>query len=417
MEYSRIVRVLDRYIGSLICFIFSLLHRARRAQKARAIRKIMVIELFEMGASIMAHSSLRHIKKTLPEAEIFCLCLLSTKEPWLLLNDIPKSNVYALDNSSLVSFALSILKTTRALSKQDIDLIIDLELFTRVSAIIAFLIRAKWRAGFFRYTMEGLYRGTFYDIKCSFNQNMHIARNFLALTKSAISLSEAYYNYDGPIPLSEIEAPRYASSDTVRKIVCEKIRKAYPSFSGGPILLVNPTVGRMLPGRDYPKEQYVEVVKQLLKRYPKHLVVLTGTPSHGPVTEYIEREVNDGRCIDFRGQTASVAEFLELCLVSELLISNDSGPAHFASMTPLKILALFGPETPSVYGPLGNAVCMYEFFHSSPSITALNHKNPPSDATDSLRVIEPARVVKMAEALLQGKGVYRTINNEVPYLY
>src|SRR3989344_4386627 len=398
MEYSRIVRVLDRYIGSLICFIFSLLHRARRAQKARAIRKILVIELFEMGASIMAHSSLRHIKKTLPEAEIFCLCLLSTKEPWLLLNDIPKSNVYALDNSSLVSFALSILKTTRALSKQDIDLLIDLELFTRVSAIIAFLIRAKWRAGFYRYTMEGLYRGTFYDIKCSFNQNMHIVRNLLALTKSAVSLSTKYHNYDGPIPRSDITTASYVSVKTKEAAVREKLRDAYPGFTNQRILIVNPTVGRVLPMRDYPKEQFVKVIQELLVRYPEHLVVLTGTPAHGPVTEYIHQSVNDPRCINFRGQTVTIAEFLELCLIADLLISNDSGPAHFASMTPLKILALYGPESPHMYGPLGNAVCLYKFFHSSPMYHAYDHKNPPENETDSMRVITPDHGVNIVRS-------------------
>jgi ADP-heptose:LPS heptosyltransferase len=150
--------------------------------------------------------------------------------------------------------------------------------------------------------------------------------------------------------------------------------------------------------------------------YPKHLILLTGTLSHGPVTEYIHEHVNDSRCIQFRGQTATISEFLELCLLADLLISNDSGPAHFASMTPLKILALFGPETPRMYGPLGNAVCLYEFFHSSPSITAYDHKNPPSNETDSLKVIMPARVVAMAETLLEGRGVYGTINNEIPYL-
>ena len=416
MEHSGALRLLDRYIGSCICFLFSVIYALRPKRKDRTIKKVLVIELFEMGASIMAHSSLRHIKKTLPNAEIYCLFLASTKQPWLLLPDIRRENVYTIDNSSLLAWPLSIWSTTRALSKLNIDLIIDLELFTRISAIISFLIRAKFRAGFFSYTMEGLYRGTFYDIKCAFNQNMHIARNFLALTKSAVSLSTKYYNYDGPIPQSDIVVPSYVSDNALQERVRAKLREANASYSDQPLILVNPTVGYALPGRDYPKEQYVEVIKQLLKRYPKHLVVLTGTVAHGPVAEYVHVEVNDPRCVNFRGQTGSVAEFLELCLISELLISNDSGPTHFASMTPLKILALFGPETPRMYGPLGNAVCLYEFFHSSPSITAYNHKNPPSNETDSLRIIEPSRVVKMAETLLEGRAIFRTINNEISYL-
>src|SRR3989344_1011007 len=415
MEYSRIVRVLDRYIGSLICFIFSLLHRARRAQKARAIRKILVIELFEMGASIMAHSSLRHIKKTLPEAEIFCLCLLSTKEPWLLLNDIPKSNVYALDNSSLVSFALSILKTTRALSKQDIDLIIDLELFTRISAIIAFLIRAKWRAGFYRYTMEGMYRGTFYDIKCAFNQNMHIAKNLLALTKSAIALNTNSYNYDGPIPASEIVAPRYTSDGTLRKVVEAKLNSASGS-ERGPLILVAPTVGLALPIRDYPKEQYVDVIKKLLQLYPTHRVVLVGSQDHKAVCASIRESVDDARCVDFAGETASLRELVELFGMGELLISNDSGNPHFAAMVGLPSLVLFGPETPFIYGPLGKSVCLFQFFHTSPALTAYNHKNDPGMTNRCLASITQERVVETAALIMAGEGNYPTINKEAAHL-
>jgi len=416
MEYSRALRLLDKYLGSCICFLFSLVHALRRRPQDKTIRKVLVIELFEMGASIMAHSSLRQITRALPDVELYCLCLESTKEPWLLLGDIPRKNVYALDNSSLVAWAFSILKISRALSKENIDLIIDFELFTRASAIIAFLIRAKYRSGFYRYTMEGLYRGTFYDIKCSFNQNMHIVRNLLALTKSAVSLSTKYHNYDGPIPRSDITTASYVSVKTKEAAVREKLRDAYPGFTNQRILIVNPTVGRVLPMRDYPKEQFVKVIQELLVRYPEHLVVLTGTPAHGPVTEYIHQSVNDPRCINFRGQTVTIAEFLELCLIADLLISNDSGPAHFASMTPLKILALYGPESPHMYGPLGNAVCLYKFFHSSPMYHAYDHKNPPENETDSMRVITPDDVVNMVETLLKGKATYLTINNELPYL-
>ena len=40
--------------------------------------------------------------------------------------------------------------------------------------------------------------------------------------------------------------------------------------------------------------------------------------------------------------------------MSELLIGNDSGPAHFAALTDISILTLYGPETPALYGPLSS---------------------------------------------------------------
>src|SRR5262245_17183321 len=221
MSHRWTIRVLDhffdRYVGSFVCFIFSFLNLFRRTPKDRTIKKVLVIELLEIGASLMADPSLRYINKALPLAEIHVLCLDKLREAWLIAGAVPSQNVFGIDNSSFWSLGWSILKQTRALSKQNIDLIIDFELFTRISAIISFLVRAKFKAGFYLYKFEGLYRGTFYDVKCAFNQNMHIARNFLALTKSALHLSTKYYNYDGPIPVEEIVVPTYRSRLNVAK--------------------------------------------------------------------------------------------------------------------------------------------------------------------------------------------------------
>src|SRR3989344_5779741 len=225
MEYSRLVRVVDRYAGSFLCFIFSLFHRLQPAPADRSVKKILLIELVEMGAAVMAYSSVRYIREQIPDAEMHCLCLESKKESWMLIEGISKENVHVIDDRSIWRFIPSFIAQSLALSKEKFDLIIDFELFLRISAIIAFLIRAKWRAGFYRYTMEGMYRGTFYDIKCAFNQNMHIAKNHLALTKSAIALSGSYYNYAGRIENSEIVVPTYRSDERLKEKMSARLKE------------------------------------------------------------------------------------------------------------------------------------------------------------------------------------------------
>jgi len=367
-----------------------------------------------MGASIMGYSSLRHIKQRIPDARIFVLCTESTKASWTLLDTVSPGDVCALDNRSVGTLVISMFKHIRALSKNDLDLIIDFELFTRISAILSFCIRARRRAGFYGYTMGGLYRGNFLDAKCSFNQNMHIAKNLLALTKTALLPSSGHYNWEGPIPNNEIVIPVYDSDPVLREQVLKRVVARLDHLR--PLILLAPTVGEMLPMRDYPKEQYVEVVRQILKLYPEHAVVMVGIASHDEVARYIEQTVGNPRCVNFCGQTATLPELLELFTASDILITNDSGNPHFAAMTGLKNVALYGPETPFMYGPLGKSVCLFEFFHASPSITAYNHKNPPSDSNASLRSISPERVVEMVGLVMEDKAKYGTINNEIPYL-
>ncbi len=412
MRYSNTVRFVDRYIGSLALFILTLLHALRPRKKGKSIRNILVIELVEMGASIMAYSSLRYIKQQIPDANIFVLCTQNTKEPWVLLDLIPKENVFALDNRSFATLLPSIFKQRRELSKKNIDLVIDYELFTRISAIISFLTKTRVRAGFYGYTMGGLYRGNFLDVKCYFNQNMHIAKNLLALTKSALAQNPQYYNWNAPIPNKEIVVPAYTSEMSA----AERVRQKLGRDANKPLILVAPTVGKMLPMRDYPKGHYIHVIQKLLVLYPKHVILLVGTNEHRAVAKDIAGNIGSDRCHDFTGLTANVQELLELFFMAELLITNDSGNPHFASMTGLKTLALYGPETPFMYGPLGKAVCLFDFFHTSPSITTYNHKNPPSADNESLSRIEPDRVVHMAQRILADDVTFGTVNNEIPYL-
>jgi len=407
------MRLVERYVGSLVCFVFTIFHRFRPSPKDKALKKILVIELVEMGAAVMAYSSLRHIKKEIPDAEIHCLCLKSKRDSWQMLDIIPKGNVHVINDANLRTFFFSLLSQVRALSREKFDLIIDYELFLRVSAIIAFLIRAKFRAGYYRYTMEGMYRGDFYDIRCNFNQNMHIAKNHLALTKSAVSLSTHYYNYAGRIENSEIVVPSYTSDARLKEKVGARLKEL--GHKGEPLIIVAPTVGRALSVRDYPKDSYVAVVQKLIVAYPMHRIVLVGTQEHRAVCEYVNSRTG-GRCINMAGETHSLSELVELFKMGELLISNDSGNPHFAAMVGLPTLAIFGPETPFLYGPLGKAVCLYEFFHTSPSITAYNHKNPPINDDPSLRAISPDTVVAMAKTIMEGKAKYGTVNNEIPYI-
>ena len=75
----------------------------------------------------------------------------------------------------------------------------------------------------------------------------------------------------------------------------------------------------------------MEVIKSLLTLHKSGLVLLVGTSSHGPIAEYIHEHVNSDRCINFRHNTSTLAELMELFLLSDLLISNDFGSPHFAS--------------------------------------------------------------------------------------
>ena len=413
MQYTRL-RFADKYIGIVICFVFSVLNKFKFKKKNIVIKNVLVMELFEMGAAIMIHSCFLQMQKKLQNPVFYCLTLESMKESWELV--MPKENIFTINDKSMFSFATSLIKQLFILRKKNIDLIIDFELLTRISAIVAFLIKSKIRAGFHKYELEGLYRGSFYDVKCAFNQNMHISKNFLALTKAAIANSPEYPNFKGMINNDEVICPKYKSEPVINKIVVARLKSMCPAYSKQKLILVNPDVGSNLSVRNYPKEHYAKLSKKILEQYSECLLLLTGTKDHMPTCSYIEQYVKNKRCINFCGQTHTLKEYLELLSLADLLISNDSGPPHFAALTNTRTIAIFGPETPAMYGPIGKCVAIYSNYHCSPCVSVFNHKNTKCNNTLCVKSIAPETVFSYVSEILSDKLKYGAINNKTGYL-
>jgi ADP-heptose:LPS heptosyltransferase len=392
MNDSKIIRWTDKYVGTLICHLFNFLHIFKIRRKTGPVKNVLIIELFEMGAAVMAYSSIKHIIKNLNAVNIYCLSTKQIRETWELLNLVPSENIMSIDDRNLFAFIKSLIKQVIYLRKKKIDLVIDFELFMRISSIISFLVGARLKAGFYKYGLEGLSRGN-YDFKCCYSQNAHISKNFLALTKTAVTQAKEIPNYKGHIETSEIITPVYESDPEMKIKVKAEIKMLYPDYTDNDIILICPDVGKILSVRNYPSEYFVEVINELLNHYSNYLVLLIGVEENYPVCSFIKNQTNNPRCINFCGKTRSIRELFELMTISKLLIGNDNGPLHFASMTGMKILALFSTDSPFVYGPLGKCVIVYSHYHCSPCINAFNHKSSQCRESLCLKTIEPQRII------------------------
>ena len=82
-------------------------------------------------------------------------------------------------------------------------------------------------------------------------------------------------------------------------------------------------------------------------------------------------------CSRLAGRT-TLRELFAVYDACDVLLTNDSGPGHFSSLTDIHTIVLFGPETPALYGPLGrNAHVLYTGLACSPCVNALNHRFSP----------------------------------------
>ena len=71
-------------------------------------------------------------------------------------------------------------------------------------------------------------------------------------------------------------------------------------------------------------------------------------PSERARAEDLANQVGSPRCFSMAGKT-TLRQLLILFDLAEVLVTNDSGPAHFAALTSIDIVVLFGPETPKLF--------------------------------------------------------------------
>jgi ADP-heptose:LPS heptosyltransferase len=128
-----------------------------------------------------------------------------------------------------------------------------------------------------------------------------------------------------------------------------------------------------------------------LKDFEDVLIIATGAPSEKAYVQKVVDDIDNERCVN----SAGIFDFLELIplyLLSELMLTNDSGPAHFSSVTPLKVYVIMGPETPVLYGPLGNAEVFYLGLPCSPCVSAANHRKTTCITRPCISGISPESV-------------------------
>ena len=178
-----------------------------------------------------------------------------------------------------------------------------------------------------------------------------------------------------------------ASTEEIKK----QIRALDPAWSDDPIILVNANAGDFLPQRKWPIENFAALIQMLLQENPKLRVLLTGSPAEKADLDRLVKLVSNQRLINFAG-AVRFEDLPALYTLAKILVTNDSGPAHFSSVTKIRSFVFFGPETPQLYGSLGQSTALYSGYSCSPCVSATNHRK--TDCTDNMciKVITP-RVV------------------------
>ncbi len=386
------LRWADEVFGPIIArFLFIVGFAVGRSRKLstplqpETIKKILILKFFGGGSILLASPTIYRIKEARPDVHISIITLSENKEICELLT--PIDNISCLDLKTPFLFLLKYLRLIREIKNKNYDVIVDLEFITNFSALTTLLISLISKpCTTIGFSSPSRWRNKVYSIAIPFDHSRHITGIFGKLFSPLIGKS---FNVDfkaskrdllAAAEFSPLTTTLLETDSEVSKIVC-----------------ININAGKLCLLRRWPQENYVELILGLYHRFGIKTVLVGGKEDISYANEFTVKLPNNIDTLNFCGKL-SIKELIGLFSKSRLLITNDSGPLHIASIVGLPTVSFFGPETPYLYGPLGSEHhVFYEDIFCSPCINIYNAKASGCNNNICLKSIGPKSVIKTIE--------------------
>ena len=373
---TRLLLWIDRFAGIPICFCLTMARRLGGLFTGDGAlpppRSILFLKLAEQGSTVLAHEALRRAVARVGRENVYFLAFEENRFVVDVLGLIPAANVLVVRNRSAWAMATSALGRLAEIRRRRIDACVDLEFFTRVSAAISYLSGARRRVGLHTYFGEGPYRGDLLTHRVLYNPHLHTSATFTSLV-AALDVDPRELPTFDLVPAAGPPLPRFQAEESERAEMRALIsRLGVPA--GGRLVLLNANASDLLPLRKWAAENYVSLARRLLEEFEGAHIAFTGSGEEAPAVDRLVSAVGSPRCFGLAGKT-TLRQLLVVYDLAEVLVTNDSGPAHFAALTGIDVVALFGPETPLLFAaPTPRNHALWAGIVCSPCVNALNNR-------------------------------------------
>jgi ADP-heptose:LPS heptosyltransferase len=384
--HPQAIRFIDRWLGVPLCALLTLVRLVLPARR-QPPRKVLFLKFIEQGATVLAQDAIARATALVGRDNVYFCVFEGNRAILDVLDTIPSANIIAIRDRSLLTCLVDFVKALRTVRAAGIDTTIDMEFFSRASAIFAFLTGAATRVGLHRFTSEYPYRGDLLTHRVQYNPYIHVSTQYALLVEAARHEPSEVPLLKVPLPLVPLvprgTTPAAAPVFTPTPDETERVSARVAQLAGGaagvgrPLVLLNPNASDMLPLRRWAGDRFVELGQRILAQHPTALIVVTGAPGERAGADAVCTQIGSSRAVSLAGQT-TLRELLTLYTLADVLVTNDSGPAHFASLTPVSTVVLFGPETPRLFGALSPAtVVIWKELACSPCVNVFNHRFSP----------------------------------------
>ncbi len=329
----------------LVSIPFSLANRLRPAFRPSLPSSIVVVKPCCIGDVLMATAVVGQLRRAYPQARLaFAVGDWSRRvvEGNPLIDEIvPCGRVAAGAPYGLRDY----LGLVRRLRRGRYDLAVVLER-SAVLSLLPFLAGIPHRVG-----IDSGGRGFSLTIRVPWRGQRHEAELYLDTVRAlGLSIEEpraSFYPSDADRDWAARvrQGPEPGPHSSGAASAPRRVRVALHAGGGS-----NP--GMVLTAKQWLPERFAELARRLLEAGAE--VVLLGGSSDRPVSDRVRSILgSEGEPIlDLTGAT-TLGQLGAVISSCDLFVGNDSGPTHLAAAVGTPVVAIFGPSTPQMYGPLG----------------------------------------------------------------
>lgn len=291
-----------------------------------------------LGDAVMTTPAMERLRASFPNAHI---ALLATPLTVGLFQGSPLVNEvieYRRREGGVKAF----FDTVGLLRAQPFDLAV---LFQNAfeAALLASLGGAKLRIGFAEQGRAALLTHKLH--RGAEHRNRHQVEDYLDIVAECerVCLGESFKpKIEKPLPsLIANSAQRQAANTMLQNL----------SIAGRRPLIALNTGATNSRAKCWPADRFAELADRLIDQL-KAQIILIGGAAEADYAEAVARQINRQGATNLAGKT-SMAELIGLLAECDLLVSNDTGPAHVAAALGTATLTIFGPTNEFETSPTG----------------------------------------------------------------
>jgi ADP-heptose:LPS heptosyltransferase len=350
-----LAKALDRVLGGAIARTISAWDGlcdlvVRHRPPIDEVHAIVVTKLWGIGNWALLRPVVLDLRARFPAATLHVVTL---EQNLPLVRDLADV-VHVVRTRGLLRTAADVLKARRRLARARPQLSVDFEQFAAAGALLARTAHVPQRIGF---SSGSRGRDGLLTVRVPFRRDAHASRSFRDLVEAAgVPAGDYVPGALAPTPAGAAEAAG-----------------ALPAADGVPLVVLHPGSGDNFPGRRWSEAGFAAVGRRAAEVHGA-VVAVTGSAGEEALCARVAAATGP-RAVSLAGRL-TLEGWVGVLARAAAVVSNDTGPVHLASALGRPVLALFGPNTPVLYGPLSRGSrALYRALPCSPCLTVESYRS------------------------------------------